>query len=67
MYPRVLLALPGKLDVLVELQGQGDTAQAIVAARTRQALTGFLERFPWDWERFSVDEDEEEEDEEEED
>lgn len=63
MYPRVLLALPGRLDVLVELFGQGDHAQAIVAARTRQALDGFLERFPWDWERFNEDEDEEDEDE----
>ena len=50
MYPRVLLAVPGPLDVLVDLQGEGDLAQAFVVARTREALAGFLERFPWDWE-----------------
>lgn len=60
-YPRILLALPGPMDVLVEVYGPRDRAQAIVAARTREALAGFLERFPWDWERFNEDEEEDEE------
>ena len=50
LYPRILLASPGAMDVLVDSAGPINEAELFVSARTDAALKRFLLSFPAPWE-----------------
>lgn len=50
MYPRILLASPGSMDLLVDSTGPINEAEIYVSARTGAALKRFLLSFPAPWE-----------------